>query len=53
MIAINSTRVKGDLGARMGPPLKRRLELEIETLPNAPRVADKLRRLLQVNQRKK
>jgi hypothetical protein len=37
----------------MGPPLKRHLELEIRTLQNAPRDADKLRRLLQVKERQK
>ena len=34
----------------MSPPLKRHLELEIKTLENAPRDADKLEHLLQVKQ---
>ena len=33
--------------------MKRRLELEIKTLQNAPRDADKLRQLLKVKQRQK
>jgi hypothetical protein len=33
--------------------MKRHLELEIKTLENAPRDADKLRRLLEVKQRQK
>jgi hypothetical protein len=33
--------------------MKRHLELEIKTLQNAPRDADKLRRLLKVKQRQK
>ena len=33
--------------------MKRHLELEIKTLQNAPRDADKLRRLLKINQRQK
>ena len=37
----------------MGPPMKIRLELEIKTLENAPRDADKLGRLLQVKQKQK
>ena len=35
----------------MGPPMKKRLELEIKILQNAPRDADKLERLLKVKQR--
>ena len=37
----------------MSPPMKKHLELEIKTLQNAPRDADKLRTLLQVKQRQK
>jgi hypothetical protein len=33
--------------------MKRHLELEIKTLQNAPRDADKLRKLLEVKQRQK
>jgi hypothetical protein len=44
MLKVNS---QGELGG-MSPPLKRHLELEIKALENAPRDADKLRRLLQV-----
>ncbi len=33
--------------------MKRHLELQIKTLQNAPRDADKLRRLLEVKQRQK
>src|SRR5215207_9121459 len=50
MIMINS---QGKLGGGMSPPLKRHLELEIKTLENAPRDADKVRRLLKVKQRQK
>jgi hypothetical protein len=37
----------------MNPPLKGHLEMEIKTLENAPRDADKLKRLLQVKRRQK
>jgi methyl coenzyme M reductase beta subunit len=40
-------------GGGMSSPLKRHLELEIRTLENAPRDADKLERLLQVKQKQK
>lgn len=43
---------QGELGG-MSPPLKGRLDLEINTLQNAPREADKLGRLLQSKQRQK
>jgi hypothetical protein len=36
---------QGELGA-MSPAMKRRLELEIETLRNTPRDADKLQRIV-------
>jgi hypothetical protein len=50
MIMINS---QGELGEGTSPPLKKHLELEIKTLENAPRDADKLRQLLQLKQRQK
>jgi hypothetical protein len=37
----------------LSPPQKRHLELEIETLENAPRDAEKLERLLKAKQRQK
>jgi methyl coenzyme M reductase beta subunit len=40
-------------GEGMSPPMKKHLELEIKILKNAPRDADKLRKLLQVKQRQK
>src|SRR5918994_3067395 len=43
---------QGELGG-MSPPMKKHLELEIKTLQNAPRNADKLERLLQIKQRQK
>jgi hypothetical protein len=43
---------QGELGG-MSPPIKKHLELEIKTLENAPRDADKLERLLQVKQKQK
>jgi tRNA A37 N6-isopentenylltransferase MiaA len=35
----------------MSPPIKKHLELEIQTLQNSPRDADKLERLLKTKQR--
>jgi hypothetical protein len=49
MLRINS---QGELGG-MSSPTKRKLELEIKTLKNAPRDADKLERLLKAKQRQK
>jgi hypothetical protein len=49
MLRINN---EGELGG-IGPPLKGHLEVEKKTLENAPRQADKLRRLLQIKQRQK
>ena len=43
----------GSQGEGMSSPLKRHLELEIRTLENAPRDADKLERLLRTKQRQK
>ena len=40
-------------GWGINPAMKRHLELKIKTLQNAPREADKLRRLLEVKQRQK
>jgi hypothetical protein len=40
-------------GWGINPAVKRHLELEIKTLQNAPRDADKLRRLLETKQRQK
>jgi hypothetical protein len=40
-------------GWGINPAVKRHLELEIKTLQNAPRDADKLRKLLEVKQRQK
>ena len=40
-------------GWGLNPAMKKHLELEIRTLQNAPRGADKLRRLLEIKQRKK
>ena len=47
MIATNSQ------GEGMSPPMKKHLELEIKTLQNAPRDANKLERLLQIKQKQK
>jgi hypothetical protein len=46
------TNSQGELEG-MSPPIKKHLELEIKTLENAPRDADRLRRLLQIKQRQK
>jgi demethoxyubiquinone hydroxylase (CLK1/Coq7/Cat5 family) len=40
-------------GWGINPVIKKHLELEIKTLQNAPRDADKLRKLLKVKQRQK
>jgi hypothetical protein len=49
MITINS---KGELGG-MNPVIKKHYELQIKTLQNAPRDADKLEHLLKRKQRQK
>ena len=49
MLKVNS---QGELGG-LSPPQKRHLELEIETLQNAPRDAEKLEKLLKAKQRQK
>jgi hypothetical protein len=53
MLEVNTQGGDGAAGGGMNPVMKRYLELEIKTLQNAPRDADKLRRLLQVKQRQK
>jgi hypothetical protein len=40
-------------GRGLNPAMKKHLELEIRTLQNAPRDAAKLRKLLEIKQRKK
>jgi hypothetical protein len=40
-------------GWGLNPVMKKHLELEIKTLQNAPRDAEKLRRLLEIKQRQK
>ena len=54
MISVNS-QVGGEAreGWGINPAMKRHLELEIKILQNAPRDADKLRKLLEVKQRQK
>jgi hypothetical protein len=54
MIDVNS-QVTGEAkdGLGLSPIMKKHLELEIRTLQNAPRDADKLRRLLELKQRQK
>jgi hypothetical protein len=54
MITVNSqVGEEGREGWGTNPAMKRHLESEIKTLQNAPREADKLRRLLKVKQRQK
>jgi hypothetical protein len=55
MLTINNSNQGLEAAAwrGMNPVMKRHLELEIKTLQNAPRDADKLRRLLQIKQRQK
>jgi len=54
ILAVQS-QVQGEAkeGWGINPIMKRHLELEIKTLQNAPRDADKLRKLLKVKQRQK
>jgi hypothetical protein len=49
MLTVNS---QGELGG-LSPPQRRHLELEIKTLQNAPRDAEKLEKLLKAKQRQK
>jgi hypothetical protein len=44
---------EGVLAGGMSPPMKKHLELEIQTLQNAPIDADKLERLLKAKRRQK
>jgi hypothetical protein len=53
MLETNSQGGEGAAGGGMNPAMKRHLELEIKTLQNAPRDADKLEQLLKVKQRQK
>jgi hypothetical protein len=54
MIAVNN-QVAGEArdGWGINPAIKRHLELEIKTLQNAPRDADKLQALLKAKEREK
>jgi methyl coenzyme M reductase beta subunit len=45
--------IMGSQGEGMSPSMKKHLELEIKILENAPRDADKLRKLLKVKERQK
>jgi hypothetical protein len=49
----NKVQGKAKEGFGINPAMKRNLELEIKTLQNAPRDADKLRKLLDVKRRQK
>jgi hypothetical protein len=55
MIEVNQRMITimNSQGEGISPPIKKYLELEIKTLQNAPRDADKLERLLQVKQKQK
>jgi hypothetical protein len=53
MLRINNQGVEGHEGGGISPAMNRHLELEIETLQDAPRDADKLRQLLKLKQDKK
>jgi methyl coenzyme M reductase beta subunit len=54
MIAVNNQGAgEPREGWGINPAMKRHLELEIKTLQNAPRDAEKLRRLLELKQRQK
>lgn len=52
MIKVDNQR-EGVLAGGMSPPINKHLELEIQTLQNAHRDADKLERLLKSKQRQK
>jgi hypothetical protein len=49
----NQVQGEAKEGWGINPVMKRHLELEIRTLQNAPRDAEKLRKLLEVKQRQK
>jgi hypothetical protein len=54
MLKVNSQGAgEASEGWGINPAMKRHLELEIKTLQNAPRDADKLRLLLELKQRQK
>src|SRR5918996_4548889 len=53
MIDVNSQVGEASEGWGINSAVKRHLELEIKTLQNTPRDADKLRQLLEVKQRRK
>jgi hypothetical protein len=53
MLRINNQGGEGLEGGGISPAMNRHLELEIETLQDAPRDADKLRQLLKLKQDKK
>jgi hypothetical protein len=53
MLDVNSQVGEAKEGWGINPAMKRHLELEIKTLQNAPRDEGKLRRLLEVKQRRK
>ncbi len=53
MLRINNQGGEGAVGGGMNPVMKRHLELEIKTLQNTPRYADKVRQLLKIKQKQK
>jgi hypothetical protein len=53
MIDVQSQVGDASKGWGINPAVKKHLELEIKTLQNAPRDADKLRKLLEIKQRQK
>ena len=53
MLDVNSQVGEAGEGWGINPAMKRHLELEIKTLQNAPRDADKFRKLLELKQRQK
>jgi hypothetical protein len=54
MLKVNSQGAGEPIeGWGINPVMKRHLELEIKTIQNAPRDADKLRKLLELKQRQK
>jgi hypothetical protein len=53
MLKVNSQGGEAREEWGINPAMKRHLELEIKTLQNAPRDADKLSQLLKVKQRQK
>jgi methyl coenzyme M reductase beta subunit len=53
MLDVNSQGGEGAAGGGMNPVMKRHLELEIKTLQNTPRYADKVRQLLKIKQKQK